>query len=580
MPSQDPLRLRPLRAAAIGPADPSPLAALADLASEVGVPSVASEAFVAGQRIAEGCFYVACVGQYKRGKSTLLNALVGRPVLPVGVTPVTSVVTVMRYGERESARVRFAGGGWREITPGLLAAYVTEQQNPENKLGVSAVEVFVPSPLLAAGMCLVDTPGIGSVFEGNSEATRAFVPHVDAALVVLGADPPVSGDELALIAEVALRVRDLVVVLNKADRLAGHERDEVARFTEGVLARRLGRPVPRVLEVSAAERLEGQGPDRDWPALQHALQRLTHQAGADLLRGAERRETARLAARVLAEVDEQRGALLRPAMESERRIAGLAESLGDAERSMADLGYLLQAEVDRLSRRLEKDRDAFLNEAIPAARIALRAAIEAAPDRRLRAAAHVTARTIARERLDAWLASEHPVAERLYRDAATRFLSLADEFLARFLRSGEVGLSALPPALGSEAGFRGRSHLYFSDLLASTSPPAFAWLSDRVLPAGTVRRRVSAEGDRVLERLLSSNSARAQNDLVDRVRESRRKLEAEIRGRLSEALSSATAALERAQERQAAGAESVREELERLESIRGRAEVLCAGACE
>jgi len=56
-----------------------------------------------------------------------------------------------------------------------------------NKIGVEAVEVFVPSPLLSSGMCLVDTPGIGSVFAGNTMTTREFVPHVDAAIVVLGA---------------------------------------------------------------------------------------------------------------------------------------------------------------------------------------------------------------------------------------------------------------------------------------------------------------------------------------------------------------------------------------------------------
>jgi len=49
--------------------------------------------------------------------------------------------------------------------------------------------------------CLVDTPGIGSVFAGNTATTRSFVPHIDAALVVLGADPPLSGDELALVDE-------------------------------------------------------------------------------------------------------------------------------------------------------------------------------------------------------------------------------------------------------------------------------------------------------------------------------------------------------------------------------------------
>ena len=74
-----------------------------------------------------------------------------------------------------------------------------EECNPENKKAVEAAEVFVPSTLLSSGMCFVDTPGLGSVFTGNTAATHAFIPHIDAALVVVGADPPIAGEELALV---------------------------------------------------------------------------------------------------------------------------------------------------------------------------------------------------------------------------------------------------------------------------------------------------------------------------------------------------------------------------------------------
>jgi Dynamin family len=565
-----PLAIEPHHTRRPEPVDTAALAALAALASELDAPGLATEARTAAERLVAGRFYVACVGQFKRGKSTLLNALVGRPLLPVGVTPVTAVVTVLRYGERDGARIRFADRDWRDIRTDLLVGYVSELHNSENKIGVAAVEVFVPSPLLASGMCLVDTPGIGSVFDGNTQATRAFVPHVDAALVVLGADPPISGEELALVADVARQVPELVFVLNKADRLSDAEREEAARFTEGILAERLGRPVPRLLHVSATEQLAGNGPGRDWPALQHALERLARDAGAGLLHAAERREAGRLTKRLLAEEEEQRGALARPREESDRRIANLSSSLRDAERAMADLGYLLQAEVDRLTRRFEEGRARFLAEVVPAARTELRRAIDTLPDRGLRTSAHENARQLAHARLDAWIAQEAPAAEHLYREASTRFVALANEFLARFLGSGEVGLSSLPEALGSEAGFRERSHLYFTELLAATAPSPLAWLLDRLRSTAGLHRAVRADADRVLERLLSSNSSRFQYDLTERVRESRRKLEAEIRGRLAEALRSATAALWRAEARQAAGEESVRGEIERLDSIRAR----------
>src|ERR1700690_1874608 len=97
---------------------------LAGLASEAGSSRIASEAAAVSERIAEGRFYVACVGQFKRGKSSLLNALGGHEVLPVGVLPVTSVVTVLRWGERLAARARFSEGSWRNVRPEDLAAYV------------------------------------------------------------------------------------------------------------------------------------------------------------------------------------------------------------------------------------------------------------------------------------------------------------------------------------------------------------------------------------------------------------------------------------------------------------------------
>jgi ribosome biogenesis GTPase A len=312
-----------MEAVPAGAAGESRAHVLTRIAGEAGAQAIAQEALALAARIREGLFYVACVGQFKRGKSSLLNALVADPVLPVGVIPVTTVVTIVRYGAQRAARVRLAGGTWRDIDVEALAEYVTEEKNPENGKGVAAVEVFTPSPLLASGMCLVDTPGIGSVFAGNTEATRAFVPHVDAALVVLGADPPISADELALIEEIAKQCTDLLFVLNKADKLPKSERDEAVDFTRQILSARLGKDDAPVFEVSATERLAGQGPERRWADLTAALERLAHESGSDLVRAAEDRGLALLAERLRRCLEEERGALLRPIEESERRIAAL-----------------------------------------------------------------------------------------------------------------------------------------------------------------------------------------------------------------------------------------------------------------
>jgi len=91
-------------------AEGASLGRVAELAEEFGAREIADAALSAAERVMEGRYYVACVGQFKRGKSTLLNALMDRPVLATGVPPVTAVPTVIRYGKNPAARVRSQNG--------------------------------------------------------------------------------------------------------------------------------------------------------------------------------------------------------------------------------------------------------------------------------------------------------------------------------------------------------------------------------------------------------------------------------------------------------------------------------------
>ena len=242
------------------------LGRLATIAEELGEGSIGADLQQLVARIKEGRFFVACVGQFKRGKSTLLDAFVGEPILPMGVVPMTAVPTVLRYGTERTARVRI-GETWQAIRPEELPKYVSEELNPQNSKQVAGVEVFLPSPLLAGGMCLVDTPGIGSVFSGNTETTKEFVPQIDAAILVVGADPPISGEELALIEAVAANVDEILIVLNKIDRVSLMERQQASEFATKVVEGRLKRPVGQIYEVSALGRLNHSTDADDWNGL-------------------------------------------------------------------------------------------------------------------------------------------------------------------------------------------------------------------------------------------------------------------------------------------------------------------------
>ena len=554
------------------------LLALARLAREAGVQRIALSAEALAERVVEGRFYVACLGQFKRGKSSLLNALVGAPLLPVGVVPVTAAVTVLRHGDRVAARVRFAGGREQPHTIDVfeLAGFVSEEGNPENAKGVEVVEVFAPSPLLASGMCLVDTPGLGSVFEGNTVLTRSFVPHVDAALVVLGADPPISADELTLVQEISRHTSEIIFVLNKSDRLPDTERQEARVFAERVLVQKLSRPVT-VLEVSAAERLAGDGPERDWRALCDRLARLAEQSGAGLVQAAEERGAQSLTEQILRDLTEQRDALLRPLDESQRRLDNLRVCVTEAERSLGDLSFLFDAEEARLAREFERWVSELLKKALPEARERLRQALDTLEHGgrlALRPRAFAAAQEIYLAVLSPWLPEAQRAAESLYVEASLRFVNLANDFLARLAASGDAALAGLPRSIGPETGFRVRSRLFYTELWGLTGRGVFRWLGDLLATRASIRRSVERTVGTYLDRIVRANASRIQGDFRERVRESRWRLAAEIKALLKEISASAERALERARERQMAGAEAVEAEIQRIKRLMERTEAI------
>jgi GTP-binding protein EngB required for normal cell division len=179
---------------------------------------------------------VLVAGEAKRGKSTLINALLGRAVLPAGVTPLTAVATTVRYGNDPRAEVRFADGHEEKQPMSALPDLVTERGNPGNRRRIAAVTVYLDAPLLAGGVELVDTPGTGSVFEWDTAAAHQALESMDAAVFVLTADPPVSAAERDLYAKVSGMSVLTFAVLNKADHLDQAGLAEAAEFTRRVLA--------------------------------------------------------------------------------------------------------------------------------------------------------------------------------------------------------------------------------------------------------------------------------------------------------------------------------------------------------
>jgi len=541
---------------------------LADVAQELGADPIAEEARELAQRVSEGRFYVACVGQFKRGKSTLLNALVGHEVVPTGFIPVTAVPTVIRFGDRLHARVRMRDASWQIVAMTDLKEYVTEELNPENRKAVDGAEVFVPSLLLSSGMCFVDTPGLGSVFTGNSATTQAFIPHIDAALVVVGADPPIAGEELALVEAVGKQVQDLILVINKADRTSDPERAAAVKFTREILGKRLHRPMGEVFEVSAAERMENRGPLRDWEKLLGSLHHLVEDSGRGLVRAACDRGLQRLSEQLLAIISEDRDALLRPVEESERRIEFMKETINEAERSMHELSFLFMAEQHRISDLFGDRHKQFFSSAwtesesefnndLPSVRLGF------GPHYRRRVM-HL-AQEISRRRVMPWLKPEQEEGERQYRAVAIRFVEMGNSFLEKLASAGLSELTRMPHALDPEIGLRVRSSFIFEDFIGTAQPPSpLRWVADVFLALVGARKMITNEAREFLRHLLEVNSSRVQNDVLNRIQDSRGRLEADIRKLLHEISRIAEQALDRARKVKEEGAPAVQSAVECL----------------
>jgi len=207
-------------------------------------------------RLAEDRFNLVIAGRFSRGKTTLMNALLGTDRLPTGVLPITSVITRVAYGSRERVQIEFeAGGIGFDIAMEALPQYVTEQGNPGNVRGIRAARIELPIELLRRGFHFIDTPGLGSAIKENSRTTEAFLPQADAVILVSGYDAPLTEEELRVARSITEAGHPLFCVLNKQDLASAPAQREVADFVRRRLGEDGRRGAPRLFSVSALEGL-------------------------------------------------------------------------------------------------------------------------------------------------------------------------------------------------------------------------------------------------------------------------------------------------------------------------------------
>jgi len=178
---------------------------------------------------------VAILGQFKAGKSSFINSFIGKPVLPVGVIPVTTVITRLQYGAKERAAVSFFDGKRTEVDFDEIEEYISEAKNKANEKNVEVVDVELPSLDPYRGLRFVDTPGLGSIFKYNTEISQEWLPEVGTAIVAISADRPLSENDLNLIQELMGYTPNVVLLLTKVDLLNDSQQSEMVNFMKGSL---------------------------------------------------------------------------------------------------------------------------------------------------------------------------------------------------------------------------------------------------------------------------------------------------------------------------------------------------------
>ena len=203
-------------------------------------------------RLAEDRFQLAVVGQFSRGKSTLMNAILGAAYLPTGGLPMTSVVTTVNYGSAPRVEVRRAGGAVPiETSLDQLVRFVAQASHEREEQHVVSAEVEVPAAILRLGFSFVDTPGIGSAITANTATTEHYLPDADAVVFVTSFDAPLSEAEIGFLAQVRRHVEKLFLVINKLDLVAAAEAETVTRYVRERLGEATGNAEIRIFATSA-----------------------------------------------------------------------------------------------------------------------------------------------------------------------------------------------------------------------------------------------------------------------------------------------------------------------------------------
>lgn len=311
-------------------AAPPPAEALPDvvsaalrLARDAGRPAITDMVESASARLSRQDVLVVILGEFKQGKSSLINGLLGEAVLTVDDDLATAVPTIVRFGPVRSLRVRRRVGE-EVVSEALpfdsLATVGSERGAPAARAGIESVEIELPNRFLEHGLVLVDTPGFGSVRDGYDDLTLAALRIADGALFVTDASAPLSSTEVSFLARAVAAAAAVLVVVTKSDLYA--ETSRILEVNQSILASKgLNIPMVAVSTTLRDEAFRARDAELNaasgYPALLAGIHSLMLAAPGELAQRRATRETASALNALVASLQAEAAVLRDPASAGE-----------------------------------------------------------------------------------------------------------------------------------------------------------------------------------------------------------------------------------------------------------------------
>ena len=264
---------------------------------------------------------ISVIGQFKRGKSTLSNCILGKNYMPVGIVPITSAVTKVVYG-RQSAEVCFENGEVRPVEIDDLSAYISEQENTQNKLGVKEVVIHSESDFLKNGITYVDTPGVGSFHKNNTEVAYDYMKESDAVIFLLSVDSPINQIEIDFLQSTKEYAGKFYFAVNKIDTVSAGDLEAYTGYCAGLLSEIMETSAIKLMPVSAKT---GEGVE----ALKSAILRDLSTSIREIMQESTRKKLIDIIGSALKELQFYRSAMSMPYEELDKNFAELSDFMNE-----------------------------------------------------------------------------------------------------------------------------------------------------------------------------------------------------------------------------------------------------------